>query len=338
MITGLPLRVFQIGIQFEIFVINNNSNKDDEIKIASNIASFSYNSPIYKLSEEKTNILFDLLRKYKSLSILCQATIIQKCDQYGDYVQDIYHPESYKDRHEIDQESIMDTIEKIEKNKKQPNWMQYPSEQFIWKISDDNLFHEIQSPDFRVFHSKIFKLLNNKWFIAIQKERYYDDDVVISAFSIYVDCVLERKESITCRIELEIPELHDPESYDCNRNLNTKAQNFKAIYYETFKYNISPRDDNRYFGPRRPPVSNTLFVNQSLIEHLETLSIQVKISKISVINESVSKDQNDADIAKLMEKIDRLESNNVIDTIADNKLLLVFSFFVTIIAILLVKA
>lgn len=342
MITGFPENVFQIGYQFEIFAIYKNS-KQRKTRIASNITSLSYNSPLFQISTEKANKLFDLLQKYKSLSILCHANIIQKYDQFGDYAQSVstetyqqqesmMHAEQYLEKDE--EESIMDNMpfaDKQEAVQYQGKWIDYPSERFLWKITDINVLREIKSNNFRVYHSNIFELLDKKWFLAIQKTRYYnrdseyDSEREISALSIYMGCVLEKKESMTCKIELKILELINREPY------KRPSGDCKVVYYDTFRANeLGYRRMQFYHGDS--PSSNMLLINQSRIKRLESLSIDVKITKINLMSHINDRDEpNNDDINGNMEI--KMNSNRC----SDIRMIFAISCLVLIIAILLVK-
>ena len=260
---GFPENVSKIGIKLQLYAMDNKINQVNKIKIMSNIVTFSYDSPLYELPKEKSDILHDLLVSYQSLSILCIANIIQKYDKSGNTIQDKQEiaiapkqkmqnsskPSSVSDKEEIDEDNKLS----IDAG---PKWLEYPSESFIWTITDKDLLNDIKNK-VNIFNSKIFKLLSHKWFIAIHKPYEENQHSLIC-----VNCILD-KGLIKCRIRLELLEINESHAYYEQFSSDKWAGGYFARGYE-----------------HESQCTRCLLIDPLMIKSLKKISIKVSISKI----------------------------------------------------------
>ena len=158
---------------------------DNKIKILSSIITFSYKSPTFFLSDSQNDILMDLLVNHKRLILQCTANIIQKYDENDENVIEEIKPifpaqpvEEIKEETEEEETKECDIqMDDIRKQIRlsQQKIVQLSSDTFVWHItadSDNNLLSKLKASiankKNESFHSDVFMLLGQKWYVSMQ--------------------------------------------------------------------------------------------------------------------------------------------------------------------------
>ena len=263
-VCGFPRDTHKMGVKFDLFAMDKD-NERDKIKILSNVTTFSYKSPFYKIPPAKAEILTDLLNQYQSLSILCHATIIQKYDKFQNIIRDVVEDEYEDDIKENWNQNELS----LQNNKQQTTskFMQHASQTFLWKI-DQNILNMIKAIKFNTYDSKIFELLGRKWYIAIHKACDKNHQLLV-----YVNSILAARTVLTCRVRVEVIELNEAQTY-----------------YELFR-------SDGWCEYNNSNVTTCLLVNRQSIEDLKTLTVKVTIAIINEYNQiAIKKDKDNEDI------------------------------------------
>eukprot|EP01084_Bolivina_argentea_P215558 365972_1 len=259
-ICGLPAHTHKMGCKMELFAMNINNYKN-KIKILSNIITFSYDSPIYILSQDATNILIDLLNQYNNLSVLCIANIINKYDGLGNTVEENVIEKIEEIQHEnnidISFENKQDEMNNTDDILTDSKWLEFPTQTFVWHITNKNTLDLIKTPGYRRINSKTFELFGHKWFITIHKATDKRSLILIA-----LNCVLAEYDSVECGVTIQL--------------LQTGTKQF---YYEKYDGNWT----GGYFArikQRKNMTCRCLNINYEEIQRLNKMSLKLTVERL----------------------------------------------------------